>query len=62
MYEVLPYVYMVAGAGALMGIEIIYAKICGGLLFTAGWVIRGMRKQYRKNSLVDPATISSRWN
>ena len=62
IYEILPMVYMAGGAAAMFGIEALIAKICGGLLFAAGWAVRAMRKEYRKkNKLVDVNTISTRW-
>ncbi len=58
-YELLPYVYVLIGALATMGIEATLGKICGMLLITSGIVIYKARSDYR-NRQYQPEKAASR--
>ena len=58
-YELLPYIYVLIGALATMGIEATLGKICGMLLITSGIVIYKARSNYR-NPQYQPEKAASR--
>lgn len=47
LYEILPYVYIVVGALALIGVDITVGRLSGILLLTAAIVIIKMRRDCR---------------
>lgn len=47
IYEILPYVYMLGGTLAIIGIDNLVAKICGLILIILGGVIYQTRRRYR---------------
>ncbi len=51
IYAVLPYIYLITGVMALVGIESIFGKICGLLLVIIGVVIHQARRRYRHRKI-----------
>jgi hypothetical protein len=48
VYEVLPFLYILAGTASVMGLDISTGKISGLLLMSAGVVVYWLRLSYRR--------------
>ena len=47
IYELLPYLYVLAGILAVAGLDTLFGKICGALLIIVGIVVYSARRRYR---------------
>jgi hypothetical protein len=61
VYEALPYLYVISGAAALLGIGDMGGQISAALLMVMGGVILRMRIRYRRGLAINPATVSRSW-
>jgi len=59
LYEALPYIYLIAGAGALFGVDAVFGRICGVLLIGIGFVVLRMRSQSRKRQEIRNLMLSN---
>jgi tetratricopeptide (TPR) repeat protein len=59
VYELLPYLYVLAGILAVAGLETLFGKICGVLLIVVGAIIYQARRRYRHRT-ADVARVEAR--
>lgn len=51
LYEAMPYLCLIVGLVALLGVPAIMGKLCGVLLSISGWIIRTLRIDYRSKTI-----------
>ncbi len=61
VYEALPFIYLLIGAGALFGVDAGFGQMSGGLLMAIGVVVLRMRIQYRKRESIRGMMTSRNW-
>jgi len=54
IYEILPYLYMLAGLIALFSLDNILGKLCGAILIIAGVIVQQVRARVRGKKPVRP--------